>query len=54
VPAFIINGNYKIVGAQPLEVFRDTLKNLGWINLLANTECKIQEPQKNEFLISCR
>jgi predicted DsbA family dithiol-disulfide isomerase len=29
VPAFIINGNYKIVGAQPLEVFRDTLKNLG-------------------------
>jgi predicted DsbA family dithiol-disulfide isomerase len=29
VPAFIINGKYKIVGAQPLEVFRDALKNQG-------------------------
>ena len=29
VPAFIINGKYKIVGAQPLEVFRDTLKRCG-------------------------
>jgi predicted DsbA family dithiol-disulfide isomerase len=28
VPAFIINRKYKIVGAQPLEVFRDTLKSL--------------------------
>jgi len=28
VPAFIINGKYKIVGAQPLEVFRDTLKSV--------------------------
>jgi len=24
-PTFIINGKYSIVGAQPLEVFRDTL-----------------------------
>ena len=29
VPAFIINEQHMIVGAQPLEVFRDTLKNLG-------------------------
>jgi predicted DsbA family dithiol-disulfide isomerase len=28
VPAFIINGKYKIVGAQPLEVFRDTLAHM--------------------------
>ena len=29
VPAFIIDERYKIVGAQPLEVFRDTLCSLG-------------------------
>jgi predicted DsbA family dithiol-disulfide isomerase len=29
VPAFIIEDQYKIVGAQPLEVFRDTLRSLG-------------------------
>ena len=29
VPTFIIDERYKIVGAQPLEVFRDTLCSLG-------------------------
>ena len=29
VPAFIINEKHMIVGAQPLEVFRDLLKNQG-------------------------
>jgi predicted DsbA family dithiol-disulfide isomerase len=29
VPAFIVEDKYKIVGAQPLEVFREVLENLG-------------------------
>jgi predicted DsbA family dithiol-disulfide isomerase len=29
VPAFIIEDHYKIVGAQPLEVFRETLQRMG-------------------------
>jgi predicted DsbA family dithiol-disulfide isomerase len=29
VPAFIIEEHYKIVGAQPLEVFRETLQKVG-------------------------
>jgi predicted DsbA family dithiol-disulfide isomerase len=29
VPAFIINGKHKIVGAQPIEVFQDTIKRFG-------------------------
>jgi len=29
VPAFIIEEQYKIVGAQPLEVFRETLQKVG-------------------------
>lgn len=27
-PTFIINGKYKIVGAQPLQAFRDTLRRI--------------------------
>jgi predicted DsbA family dithiol-disulfide isomerase len=30
VPTFIINEKHMIVGAQPLEVFRDTIKRFGW------------------------
>jgi len=30
VPTFIINEKHMIVGAQPLEVFRDTIKRCGW------------------------
>jgi predicted DsbA family dithiol-disulfide isomerase len=29
VPAFIVEEQYKIVGAQPLEVFRETLRRVG-------------------------
>jgi len=29
VPAFIVEEQYKIVGAQPLEVFRETLHRVG-------------------------
>jgi predicted DsbA family dithiol-disulfide isomerase len=29
VPTFIINEKHMIVGAQPLEIFRDTLKTIG-------------------------
>ena len=28
VPTFIVEGKYIIVGAQPIEVFRDTLKKV--------------------------
>jgi predicted DsbA family dithiol-disulfide isomerase len=30
VPTFIINGKYKIVGAQPVEVFKEVLSKLVW------------------------
>jgi predicted DsbA family dithiol-disulfide isomerase len=28
-PTFIMNGHYKVVGAQPTEIFRDLLKKIG-------------------------
>ena len=29
VPTFMVNGKYRIVGAQPLEFFRDRLRDIG-------------------------